>query len=74
MSYTLVDPEVKSIKERCIRVAAIVITIKLGVSNNCDVEMNEKQRASRRRLQRNVRRVMDRLLGTAPSPIVSYDI
>ena len=46
MSYTSVDPEVKSIKERCIRVAAIVITIKLGVSNNCDVEMNEKPRAS----------------------------
>jgi len=34
MSYTSVDPEAKSTKERCIRVAAIVITIALGASNN----------------------------------------
>ena len=34
MSYVSVDPEAKSIREWCIRVAAIIITIKLGVSNN----------------------------------------
>lgn len=48
MSYTSVDPEAKSIRERYIRVAAIVITIRLGTWNNCDVDTNdEKLRASR---------------------------
>jgi hypothetical protein len=71
MSYTSVNPEVKSTRERCMRVAAIVITIRQGSSNNCHVEMYEKRRASRHGLQRNVRWVIDLLFGTAPSPMVS---
>ena len=74
MTYTSVGPRAKSIRERCIRVVAIVITIKLGISNNCDVEINENPRASRHRLQRNVRRVMALFHGTVPDPMVSYDI
>ena len=34
MSYTSLGPEAKSTRELCIRVAAIVITITLGNSNN----------------------------------------
>lgn len=73
MTYTS-GARAKSIRERCIRVVAIVITIKQGTSNSCDVETNEKHRASRHRSQRNVRRVMVLLHGTVPGPMVSYDI
>ncbi len=43
MSYASGDSEAKSTRERCIRVAAITIMIKLGVSNNCDIGRNEEQ-------------------------------
>jgi hypothetical protein len=66
MSYTSVNPEVKSTRERCMRVAAIVITIRLGSSNNCHAEMYQKPRAFRHGLQRNVHCVIDLLFGTAP--------
>jgi len=74
MSYASVDLEgAESIRERCIRVAAIVITIRL-VWNNCDVDKNEKPRPSchRDRLQRNLRCVVDLLIGTTPSSMVSH--
>ena len=72
MSYISVDPEAKSIRERYIRVAAIVIIIRLGIWNNCNVDdTNEKLRTLRHRLQRNVRCVIDLLFGMAPSPTVS---
>lgn len=45
-------------RERCIRVAAIVIMTTLGASNICGVEKNEKSRISTRRLQRSVRGVV----------------
>jgi hypothetical protein len=48
-SYT--SEEAKSTKERCIRVAAIVIMITPGASNICGVEKNEKSRISPHRLQ-----------------------
>ena len=44
MSYTSVDTVAKSTRERCIRVAAIVDTIRLGTWNNFDVDTNKKPR------------------------------
>ena len=59
-SYT--SEEAKFTRERCIRVAAIVIMITPGVSN-IYVQVvrgkNEKSRVSAQRLQRNIRHVMD---------------
>ena len=46
VSYMLEDPEAKSTRERCIRVAAIVMTITLGVSNVCGVKRNKERRVS----------------------------
>jgi hypothetical protein len=37
VSYTSVDPKAKPTRERCIRVVAIVIIIKQGMSNNCGI-------------------------------------
>jgi hypothetical protein len=42
----LEDPEAKSTRERCIRVAAIIIVIRQGVWNNWGAERNKKPRVS----------------------------
>ena len=42
VSYTSEDPEAKFTRERCIRVAAIVIMIRLGISNICGVKRIKK--------------------------------
>jgi hypothetical protein len=64
-SYT--SEEAKFTRERCIRVAAIVIMITPGISNNCGVEKTEKSRVSPQRLHRNIRSGMDLIFGTASS-------
>ncbi len=43
VSYTSVGPKAKPTRERCIRVVAIVIIIKQGMSNTCGVGRNEKE-------------------------------
>jgi len=69
-SYT--SEEAKFTRERCIRVAAIVIMITPGVSNICGAEKNDKPRVSSQRLQRNIRRVMDLIFGIESSSMISY--
>jgi hypothetical protein len=60
--------EAKFTRERCIRVAAIVIMIAPGVSNICGVDKNEKSTVSPWRWQRNIRREMDLIFGAELSP------
>ena len=72
-SYT--SEEAKFTRERCIRVAAIVIMITPGVSNICGVEKKREIKSlpsENQRLQRNIRRVMDLIFGTESSPMISY--
>ncbi len=70
VSYT--SEEAKFTRERCIRGAAIVIMITPGVSNVCGVEIFEKSRVSPHRLQRNVRGVVDLIIGADSSSMVRY--
>jgi hypothetical protein len=66
--------EAKFTRQRCIRVAAIVIMIRPGVPNNCSVETNKKKksRAFPQRLQRNIRHAMDLIYGTKSRSMISY--
>jgi hypothetical protein len=70
-SYT--SEEANFTRERCIRVAAIIIMITPGNSNNWGVEKKkEKSRVSPQRLQRNIRCVMDLIFRRESSPMISY--
>jgi hypothetical protein len=69
-SYT--SEEANFTRERCIRVAAIVIMITPGISNVCGVGKRMRNKVSPLRLQRNIRRVMGLIFGTESSPMISY--
>ena len=47
MPYTSEDPEVKSTRARCARVAAIVNVMWLGLANSYEIENVEKTEVSR---------------------------
>jgi hypothetical protein len=46
VSYKSEDPEVKPTRARCIRVAAIVVMMWVGLTNNYEVENDEKPEVS----------------------------
>ena len=73
-SYTSEEPEAKSTREQCIRVAAIISMISLGVQHNCDAVRSEKQGASPHRESQNLRYVTDLIFRTQSSSIVGYHI
>ena len=51
-----VDPEAKSTRERCIRVAAIIIVIRPGVRRICVTERRKQLRVSPHRYNKDVHR------------------